>query len=145
MKITEQSRDIAREAKRDSSAMKAIAVLTMFFLPGTFFAVSSNSLQSSLLFLLTKLQAFFAMPLFNWGSSTSDSTSLVNAEFWIYWAVTVPSTILVLLVWRLWYVFDEWRWSREKKGTVYSDFRAWIRACYIAGGQKGHLGGGKTA
>jgi len=31
---------IARESKRDSSAMKAIAVLTMFFLPGTFVAVS---------------------------------------------------------------------------------------------------------
>jgi hypothetical protein len=29
-----------RESKRDSSAMKAIAVLTMFFLPGTFVAVS---------------------------------------------------------------------------------------------------------
>jgi hypothetical protein len=38
--ISQQSRDIARETKRDSSAMKAIAVLTMFFLPATFFAVS---------------------------------------------------------------------------------------------------------
>jgi hypothetical protein len=33
-------RDIAIEAKRDSSAMKTIAVLGMFFLPGTFVAVS---------------------------------------------------------------------------------------------------------
>ena len=39
--ISEQSRDIARESKRDSSAMKAIAVLTMVFLPGTFVAVCS--------------------------------------------------------------------------------------------------------
>jgi hypothetical protein len=38
-RISEQSRDIARESKRDSRAMKAIAVLTMFFLPGTFVAV----------------------------------------------------------------------------------------------------------
>jgi hypothetical protein len=30
---------IARESKKDSSAMKAIAVLTMCFLPGTFLAV----------------------------------------------------------------------------------------------------------
>jgi len=37
--ISSQSRDIARESKRDSSAMKAIALLTMFFLPGTFIAV----------------------------------------------------------------------------------------------------------
>ena len=39
-RISEQSRDIALEAKRDSRAMKAIAVLTMFFLPGAFIAVS---------------------------------------------------------------------------------------------------------
>jgi hypothetical protein len=52
--ISEQSRDIARENKRDSSAMKAIAVLTMVFLPGTFVAVCSpphvrllNILESS--------------------------------------------------------------------------------------------------
>jgi hypothetical protein len=31
---------IAISSKRDSSAMKAIAVLTMIFLPGTFVAVS---------------------------------------------------------------------------------------------------------
>jgi hypothetical protein len=40
-RISEQSRDLARESKRDSRAMKAIAVLTMFFLPGTFIAVST--------------------------------------------------------------------------------------------------------
>lgn len=34
---------IARESKKDSSAMKAIAVLTMCFLPGTFLAVCTPS------------------------------------------------------------------------------------------------------
>jgi len=38
VRISEQSRDVA---KRDSSAMKVIAVLTMIFLPGTFISVSS--------------------------------------------------------------------------------------------------------
>lgn len=33
-------RQIALETKKDSSAMKTIAMLTMFFLPGTFVAVS---------------------------------------------------------------------------------------------------------
>jgi hypothetical protein len=33
-------REIAEQTKRDSSAMKTIAVLGMFFLPGTFVAVS---------------------------------------------------------------------------------------------------------
>jgi hypothetical protein len=34
---------IAQESKKDSSAMKAIAVLTMCFLPGTFLAVCTPS------------------------------------------------------------------------------------------------------
>ena len=38
--LAETSAVIAKESKKDSSAMKAIAVLTMFFLPGTFLAVS---------------------------------------------------------------------------------------------------------
>jgi Mg2+ and Co2+ transporter CorA len=38
-------RKIAIETKRDSSAMKTVALLGMIFLPGTFIAVSSPSWQ----------------------------------------------------------------------------------------------------
>jgi Mg2+ and Co2+ transporter CorA len=38
--IAETSEQIARESKRDSSAMKTLAVLTTVFLPPTFVAVS---------------------------------------------------------------------------------------------------------
>lgn len=37
--VAKNSASIARTSKRDSSAMKAIAVITAFFLPGTFIAV----------------------------------------------------------------------------------------------------------
>jgi hypothetical protein len=40
IELGEMTALIARESKKDSSAMKAIAVLTMCFLPGTFLAVS---------------------------------------------------------------------------------------------------------
>jgi hypothetical protein len=40
IELAEMTALIARESKKDSSAMKAIAVLTMCFLPGTFLAVS---------------------------------------------------------------------------------------------------------
>lgn len=45
IQLAETSATIARESKKDSSAMKAIAVLTMCFLPGTFLAVSCFSLS----------------------------------------------------------------------------------------------------
>ena len=41
--ISQSSRRIAVASKRDSSAMKGIALLTMVFLPGTFAAVSLKS------------------------------------------------------------------------------------------------------
>jgi hypothetical protein len=37
--VAEISSQIARAARRDSAAMKGIAVLTMVFLPGTYVAV----------------------------------------------------------------------------------------------------------
>lgn len=40
--ISTSSRQIAAASRRDSSAMKGIALLTMFFLPGTYAAVSST-------------------------------------------------------------------------------------------------------
>ncbi|KAK3368427.1 hypothetical protein B0H63DRAFT_76154 [Podospora didyma] len=70
------SSDIARASKRDSSAMKGIAVLTMFFLPGTCLAT------------------LFAMPVFDFNTDTS--TPSIKSTFWLYWAVAGPLTTLVL-------------------------------------------------
>lgn len=43
-KIAYESRILAEESKRDSTSMKAIAAVTMFFLPGTFAAVSQRAI-----------------------------------------------------------------------------------------------------
>ncbi|GFG00727.1 hypothetical protein IFM53868_10837 [Aspergillus udagawae] len=67
---------MATDSKRDSSSMKSIALLTMFFLPGTYMAT------------------FFAMPFFD---LSSDGT-IVRPQFWYYWATSVPLTIVVLFI-----------------------------------------------
>ncbi|TAQ88901.1 hypothetical protein B7494_g2778 [Chlorociboria aeruginascens] len=66
--------DIATETKKDSSAMKTIAVLTMVFLPGTFVA------------------AFYAMPLFDWDAAPG--SSVLKDRFNYYWIATFPLTII---------------------------------------------------
>lgn len=66
------STTIAREAKADGSAMKAIAALTMVFLPATF------------------LSSVFSMPM------------LDGARWWHYVAIAVPLTIAVFSSWWLW-------------------------------------------
>ena len=72
------NRDIAEAAKRDSSAMKTIAIMTMLFLPATFFA------------------ALFSMPLLDW-----DEAKVIKAKFWLYWAFSIPTTALVFLTWAI--------------------------------------------
>lgn len=42
--LAKDSKEIAAASKRDSSAMKIVAVLTTFFLPGTFVAVRCRKL-----------------------------------------------------------------------------------------------------
>ena len=68
--------DLADKAKRDSSSMKTIAVMTMAFLPGTFFA------------------ALFALPSLQW-----DEPGVIRSNFWVYWAFTLPATLMVFATW----------------------------------------------
>jgi hypothetical protein len=56
--------------------MKTVAIMTMGFLPGTFFA------------------ALLAVPSLQW-----NAPSVVQGRFWVYWAFTLPGTALVFLIW----------------------------------------------
>ncbi|KAK4218932.1 hypothetical protein QBC37DRAFT_478274 [Rhypophila decipiens] len=71
---------LAAATKRDSSSMKTIAVMTMVFLPATFFA------------------ALFSMPTLQW-----DQSQVMQDNFWVYWAFTIPVTVAVFAVWVLVY------------------------------------------
>jgi hypothetical protein len=77
---------IAADSKRDSTAVKIIAILTMLFLPGTFVAT------------------FFSMTMFDWniGNGTAESGIQVSSYIWVYWVVTIPLTALVMGCWILW-------------------------------------------
>ncbi|KAF2685942.1 hypothetical protein K458DRAFT_365146 [Lentithecium fluviatile CBS 122367] len=74
---------IALETRRDSAAMKTIAVLTILFLPGTFVAT------------------LFSMDMFQW-QPDNGAEPTVSKMFWVYWIVTAPLTTLVMMIWLLW-------------------------------------------
>ena len=90
--------DIAKATKRDSSAMTTIAILTIIFLPGAFVA------------------ALFSMNMFNWDAGAGEP--VVSSRFKYYWAVTVPLTIVVIMVWiitnLLYLKFRSWQKKRER-------------------------------
>jgi hypothetical protein len=81
--IAEDGRTLAVDSQRDNSSMKTIAVVTLVFLPPTFVA------------------SFFAMPLFNWDAATTET--ILSQRFWMFWAVSAPLTIVICVIWGLWY------------------------------------------
>ncbi|CZR67984.1 uncharacterized protein PAC_17883 [Phialocephala subalpina] len=87
--MAKQSTTIIESTKRDSEAMKAIAILTMLFLPGTAIA------------------AIFSMQLFFSTSNDAKIPIVINPSFWVYWAVTIPLTLVVLLIWFIWIRRDD--------------------------------------
>ncbi|KAH8746302.1 hypothetical protein F5882DRAFT_422864 [Hyaloscypha sp. PMI_1271] len=84
--------EIALATARDSRHMRSIALLTMVFLPGTFFA------------------SVFSMTFFNWGGS--NGAAVVSSQIWIYVLFTVCFTLLTV---GTWYYFVIWRQSRPTK------------------------------
>ncbi|KAL4868022.1 hypothetical protein BDV12DRAFT_109311 [Aspergillus spectabilis] len=78
-KMAKASHSLAQEMKRDSVAMRTIAVVTMFFLPGATFA------------------ALLSMPFFSNNEWLEDAS-----RFWIWIVMTVPSTGACFLFYQKW-------------------------------------------
>ncbi|MCJ1246450.1 hypothetical protein MMC30_003657 [Trapelia coarctata] len=96
-RVAEEQRLVAQETKRDSNAMKSIALLTMIFLPSTALAT------------IFSMSSFFTL-------DTESSRLLVSSDFWIFWAIAIPLTALVIIIWTLWIQRTEVMniWKRRK-------------------------------
>ncbi|KAG6007085.1 hypothetical protein E4U21_006347 [Claviceps maximensis] len=80
LEIAGEQRRIAHASKRDSTAMKTISLMGTLFLPGTYLA------------------SVFSMTFFNF----QESGHPVSVSLWIYFAVTIPITGLIVAIW-MWY------------------------------------------
>jgi hypothetical protein len=52
----------------------------------------------------------------------------MKSRSWIYWAVAIPSTILVLVFWRIWFKFDSWRMVGKRGERLWDDVVVWLRS-----------------
>ncbi|KAI1074703.1 hypothetical protein F5B20DRAFT_573946 [Whalleya microplaca] len=101
LEMAAQQRRLAHASKRDGTAMKTLSLLGAMFLPGTFMA------------------SVFSMTFFDFkvGSDSDDSSggsgAQVSGMLWIYFVVTVPLTLIIVLFW--WFLDRrrERRYSRE--------------------------------
>ncbi|CAM1505370.1 Fc.00g110070.m01.CDS01 [Cosmosporella sp. VM-42] len=91
LEIAGEQRRIAHASKRDSTAMKTLSLMGALFLPGTYLA------------------SVFSMTFFNF---EADADPVVSTNLWIYFAVTVPITALIVASWTL---IDRRRVDKHKK------------------------------
>ncbi|KAL2019778.1 hypothetical protein VTK56DRAFT_9222 [Thermocarpiscus australiensis] len=94
------TRSIAASSLQDSSSMKMLALVAMFFLPGSFVA------------------ALFSTPLFAWeeaaqAAGAGDISVGTRPQFALFWAVTVPLTVLVFVLYALWMCAQKKRERRK--------------------------------
>ncbi|KAJ1325184.1 hypothetical protein MN608_09895 [Microdochium nivale] len=109
---------MAVASTRDSSSMKALAVITAIFLPGEY------------------IGTLFGLSMFNWTRGTagdpaeSDDSAdhlpkvTIMPTFWIYWAFTIPLTLFIVTSWRAWWISQD-RFFRRHLSTELSSERYW--------------------
>ncbi|KAI0455058.1 hypothetical protein F5B21DRAFT_472720 [Xylaria acuta] len=109
---------MAVASTRDSSSMKALAVITAIFLPGEY------------------IGTLFGVSMFNWQKGTAADPAAsqdapkdlpsptIMPSFWIYWAFTIPLTLLILSGWRGWWVNQD-RYFRRHLSNELSNERYW--------------------
>ncbi|KAF2498168.1 hypothetical protein BU16DRAFT_558239 [Lophium mytilinum] len=86
LSMAKASRDLAEATKADSSAMRTLAFMSIVFLPATF------------------VSSFFSMSMFDWRAP--QLTSIVSKRMWIYWVVSIPLTLIIIVIWQLWLRID---------------------------------------
>lgn len=77
---------INQETKDDGAAMSAVALVTLTFLPATF------------------VSALFSTTFFNFSPPNGSQSEawVVSKDFWIYWSVTIPLTVITMASWFFW-------------------------------------------
>lgn len=90
------TRSIAASSLQDSSSMKMLALVAMFFLPGSFVA------------------ALFSAPLFAWDEALASGGMAVGTrpQFALFWAVTAPLTAVIFALYGVWMCVQ----SRRERG-----------------------------
>lgn len=101
-KLSHHMSQTAEFSYRDAASMKTLAVVTMFFLPGSF------------------VSALFSTDLFAWDDLNSSSSAIgvpTTPQMTLYWAVTIPLTVVTFVLYFLWL----WYQKNERKRNFKSD------------------------
>ena len=96
LELARDSKIMSALSKRDSTAMKLLALVTILFLPSSVVA------------------SVFAMPVLDW---TSDD-SIIKPGFSFFWAFTIPLTIVMLAIYTIWEVWQMRDMDKKSRAAV---------------------------
>ncbi len=95
--MAHHQRLLALASKRDNQSLKALSIVGALFLPATL------------------LSSLFSMTFFNFQTGNGDDSPTVAPTLWIYFVITVPLTVAVLLVMFWWDRTREKRFAEEEQ------------------------------
>jgi hypothetical protein len=95
LRIAAQNAHIAHKSRQDSTSMKVIAGVTMFYLPATFVC------------------SLFGTNLVALNTNDTEPTFVVSKMWWLYLVCTVPLTAMTILAFMSWR-----RWMEGRKGLI---------------------------
>ncbi|UNI20825.1 hypothetical protein JDV02_006877 [Purpureocillium takamizusanense] len=101
--LAQDTHAIAYHSYRDSSSMKTLAVVTMFFLPGSF------------------ISALFSTACFDWEAADKHGTDIgvrPTSQFRLYWAITIPLTLMTFTLYFLWLYIQKRDRDRKLEGKA---------------------------
>ncbi|KAK4123725.1 hypothetical protein N657DRAFT_645313 [Parathielavia appendiculata] len=110
LQMAGEQRRLAHAAKRDSTSMKLLSLMGAIFLPSTYLA----SVFSMSFFDFIPDSTDLAASTDNGsGSGSGGRWSPVSPLLWIYFAISVPLTVLIVVGWRWWDKRREVKYAQE--------------------------------
>ncbi|KOS21418.1 hypothetical protein ESCO_005070 [Escovopsis weberi] len=107
VQIQISAKELAIQSYRDSLSMKTLAIVTMFFLPGSF------------------ISALFSTQMFDWDAVASKTGSIglpTTPQFKLYWIITVLLTVATFSLYFLWFQLLKRRVREQSPETLSDNF-----------------------
>jgi len=112
-----EQRRLAHAAKRDSTSMKIISLLGAIFLPATYIAsIFSMAFFDFIPDGNDSSSPSSSSPSSNIGGSNSNNNnnwSPVSPLLWVYFVITIPVTLVIVICWRWWDKRREAKYAEE--------------------------------
>ncbi|KAH7632153.1 hypothetical protein B0T09DRAFT_382231 [Sordaria sp. MPI-SDFR-AT-0083] len=116
LQMAVDQRKLAHAAKRDATSMKSISLLGAIFLPATLLA----SVFSMTFFNFQDQDSDFSpagddSAAASSGGDSAAVTRTVSPSIWVYFAITIPITLIIVVTWFLWDKKREAAYAQEDK------------------------------